>query len=476
MREDRRTRFGVENASMLQIDTDGRTQDCSRATRRAFLQVGTLGLGGLSLAELLAARARAASVGSAAKDTSVVLLFLTGGPSQIETFDPKMTAPADYRSATGAVATKLPGVAFGGTFPALAHLADRMAVVRSFTHGQSDHTKAVQQVARGGNPINHAGMGAIAARLRGSSHQRTGMPTHVFLGAQEVDRQFDKERLRLLDACGAGQLGGAYAPFALGGAGQVKQDMVLSIPAARLSDRLTLQRALDRLNRRVDAGGAIERLDKFEQQALDLVLGKSRAAFDLSRESPRLVERYNTARFQTGIWEDRPSSLGTQLLLARRLCEAGCGFITIHNPGWDMHGGNTQLDIRGGMEELGRPVDRAVSAFLEDVTQRGLSEKILLIITGEFGRTPKLKDNGGRDHWPRLSTLALAGGGLQMGQVVGQSSAKAEEPRGDAVTVDSLFATVMHVLFDVAALRQASDLPRDIASLLERGRPIRELI
>ena len=141
-----------------------------------------------------------------------------------------------------------------------------------------------------------------------------------------------------------------------------------------------------------------------------------------------------------------------------------------------MHGGDTQLNMPGGMEELGRPVDHAVSAFLEDVAERGLSDKILLIITGEFGRTPRVKDNGGRDHWPRLSTLAFAGGGLRMGQAIGQSTAKAEEPRSEPITLDSLFATVMHVLFDVPKLRTQAGVPREIITLLERGKPIRELV
>lgn len=461
---------------MLEIVTNRDRRNCEGNTRREFLQVGTLALGGLSLAGLLSARARAAAAGRTAKDTSVVLLFLTGGPSQVETFDPKMTAPAEYRSVTGDVATTIPGVALGGTFTRLARHADKMALVRSFTHDASDHTKAVEQVVRGGNTIHQAGMGAFAARLRGASRPGTGMPTHVYLSAQEVDRQFDKERMRLLDATGPGGLGGANGPFPVGGDGQLNRDMQLRISQTRLDDRLALHRALDRLNRQVDARGEMRGLDEFEQQALDLVLGKSRAAFDLANEDQRLVERYDTSGYPTGITKDRPSTLGRQLLLARRLCEASCGFVTIHNPGWDMHGGDTQMNMPDGMRRLGRPVDHAVSAFLEDVAQRGLSEKILLIITGEFGRTPRLKDNAGRDHWPRLSTLAFAGGGLRMGQVIGRSTAKAEEPQGDPVTPDNLFATVLHVLFDVPSLSVQSDVPRDIASLLGRIRPIPELL
>ena len=462
---------------MLEIVTGQSRRNCQGSTRREFLRIGTLGLGGVSLASLLAAKALGQQSQQAAlRDKSVVMLFLTGGPSQIETFDPKMTAPSDYRSVTGAASTKIPGVEFGGTFPQLAAHAEQLAVIRSFTHDVSDHTKAVEQVIRGGNPVNHAGMGSIASRLRGTSHPSSGMPTHVYLSARERDRQFNKERLRLLDAAGPGDMGGAFAPFQVGGNSQVDADMQLLVSPARLDDRLSLNKALDQLNRRLDRHETLQSLDRFTQQALDLVLGKSRAAFDISQEPTALIERYDTSHHVTGIHADRASTLGKQMLLARRLCEAGCGFITIHNPGWDMHGGDTQLDMLGGMEELGRPVDRAVSAFLEDIEGRGLSEQILLVITGEFGRSPRVKDNGGRDHWPRLSTLAFAGGGLRMGQVIGRSTAKAEEPRSDPITLDDLFATVMHVLFDVQTLRTQASVPRDIVTLLERGQPIRDLV
>jgi uncharacterized protein (DUF1501 family) len=233
---------------------------------------------------------------------------------------------------------------------------------------------------------------------------------------------------------------------------------------------------VDRLDRQVDLSGAMRNLDRFEAQALDLLLGQSKSAFDVSREDPRLLARYDTSQFTSGIHREQASSLGHQMLLARRLCESGCGFVTVHNPGWDMHGGPTQYDMSAGMRELGSPVDHAVSAFLEDVEDRGLSEQILLIITGEFGRTPRVKENGGRDHWPRLSTLAFAGGGLKMGQVIGQSTADAGEPRSEPITLDHLFATVMHTLFDVSKLRVEADLPRDIIALLERGRPISQLM
>jgi hypothetical protein len=446
-----------------------------RMSRRGFVQIGMLGLGGLTLPGLLRARASAAGEGRISRDTSVVLVFLTGGPSQIETFDPKMTAPVEFRSITGATATSLPGVTFGGTFPRLARLAHKMAVVRSFSHEQSDHTRAVQQVIRGGNS-GEASMGSILARLRGPSHPASGVPTHIFLDETEVDPQFDKERQRLLEAAGPGQLGGGYAPFSLGLSSPASRDLQLCVSRRRLDDRRAMLDSFDQFAREIDADGLLATTDRFQQQAFDILVGNSRGAFDLSREDPRVVERYDTSRYQTGLREYRASSLGHQLLLARRLCEAGCGFVTIHNPGWDMHGGDTQLDMRRGMDELGRPLDHAVGAFLDDVEQRGLSEKILLVITGEFGRTPRISPNGGRDHWPQLSTLALAGGGLRMGQVVGASTARAEGPRTNPVTLANLLATVLHVLLDDEGRRPIAGLPGAVAAAVTGAQPIAELI
>lgn len=461
---------------MLEVESGPMFRNCQGQSRREFLQVGTLGLGGLTLANLLAARAAADQVnGIRVKDTAVVLLFLTGGPSQIETFDPKPNAPEGFRSLTGSVQTCLPGVQIGGTFRKLAALADKLAIVRSFTHNETDHTRAVEQVIRGGNTLQRASLGAVTARLRGTSHPTTGMPTHVFLEASEIDRQFERERLRLVGAAGAGELGGGYSPFQAGGQDEVRKDMRLKVSQTRLRDRLQLHQTLDRMNRAVDASNDMEELDKFEQQALQLVLGKSRGAFDLTQEDRRVVERYDTSGYMTGLTRDRRSTLGHQMLLARRLCEAGCGFVTIHNPGWDMHGGPTQFNMVDGMQELGNPVDHAVSAFLEDVASRGLSKKILLVITGEFGRSPRVNTNGGRDHWPLLSTLAFAGGGLRMGQIIGESTSKAEEPRSNPMTVDHLLGTVFQVLFDLPALHHQTGLPREIATLIARSRVIPQL-
>jgi uncharacterized protein (DUF1501 family) len=305
------------------------------------------------------------------------------------------------------------------------------------------------------------------------SDPRTGMPSHVYLTFDEPDPQYDKERLRLGEAAGSGRLGGAFRAVEVGSESGLMRNLQMQLSMTRLEDRRLLRRALDRLHAQVDAE---RELDQFEQQAVEIILGKSKDAFDLSKEDPRLVRRYDTGNLNTGLRVARRfSALGKQLLMARRLCEAGCGFVTIHNPGWDMHGGPTQFNVPFGMERLGRPLDHAVSAFLEDVNDRGLSDQILLVITGEFGRTPKVRADGGRDHWPRLSTLAFAGGGLTMGQVIGQSSAHADEPKSRPVTLDNLLGTVLHVAFDVPTVRALPDLPQTVANTLDRVERIHEL-
>jgi uncharacterized protein (DUF1501 family) len=225
---------------------------------------------------------------------------------------------------------------------------------------------------------------------------------------------------------GPAWLGKAYAPFTPGG--QARKNMDLSIKVSRLDDRRSLLRNLDRLRRDVDASEIMKGIDGLNQQALNLILGKAPQAFDLANEDSKVVANYG-------------SGLGASLLTARRLCEAGCGFVAVSLQGWDMHG-----NVKGGMDRRGTEVDRAVSAFVEDIYQRGVDKKILLVISGEFGRTPRINKRAGRDHWGRLSTLAFSGGGLNVGQTVGESSAKAEVPKSNIVTPQDLMATVFHVL------------------------------
>jgi uncharacterized protein (DUF1501 family) len=247
-----------------------------------------------------------------------------------------------------------------------------------------------------------------------------------------------------------------------------------------------LLRQLDRIDRRIDSTGTMEGFDRYSQQALELLRGGAvRVALDLSREDPKTLAAYDTEHFRNYHCNDEskferggPSigiSLGRQLLLARRLCEAGCRFVTVIHANWDFHARKGIPNMPEGMSVLAPPLDHAVAAFLTDVEARGLSEKILLVITGEFGRTPGLDENLGRHHWPRICPLVFAGGGLRHGQVVGESDRRSGEPATEPYTIDDLHATLMHALFDVGRMRLDPSLPAPVMERAQKGRPIAEL-
>ncbi len=423
---------------------------CDGTNRRDFLKAGVLGATGLMLPDLLRARAAAQAAGRPTRNTSVVWLWLGGGPTHVETFDPKMTAPAEFRSVVGAIPTNVPGVEIGSVFPRMARVADKMAFVRSFAHQNSGHGGGTHWVMTGYNyppadnnqaPIK-PGLGSILARHRGANNPATGLPNYVRMGGILGD--------------GPAWLGSAYAPFDT--AGNARNNMNLQVTLERLAERRNLLRSFDTLNRQIDRSGLMAGLDSFETQAFDLLHSRAREVFDVTREEPRTRDLYG------------PTPLGRQMLLARRLCEAGVGFVTLHYGGWDMHG-----QIAQGMRNLGPQLDHAVSAFVQDLHQRGLENDILLVITGEFGRTPRINGSAGRDHWAPLSTLALAGGGLRMGQAVGESSAKAEVPRTRPITPQDLMATVFHVLGIPQDLQYNDQTGRPMP-MVHNGRPIAELV
>jgi hypothetical protein len=421
---------------MLNLWGSRKRTDCDGATRRDFLKVGALGATGLMLPDLLRARAAAQAAGRSTRNTSVVWLWLGGGPTHVETFDPKMSAPAEFRSAVGAVQTNVSGIELGGVFPQMARVADKMAFVRSFAHNNSGHGGGTHWVMTGydyppadnGQAPIKPGLGSIVARQRGANNPTTGLPTYVRLSGIYGD--------------GPSWLGSAYAPFDVGG--NARRNMNMQVPLDRLGERRNLLRTFDTFNRQADRSGLASGLDSFETQAFDLLLSRAREVFDVDREEPRTRDLYGS------------TPLGRQMLLARRLCESGVGFVTIQYGGWDMHG-----QIAQSMRNLAPQLDHAVSAFVQDTHARGLDQDILLVITGEFGRTPRINGSAGRDHWAPLSTLALAGGGLRMGQVVGESSSRAEVPRTRPITPQDLMATVFHVL----------GLPRDLHYNDPTGRP-----
>lgn len=435
---------------MLTLSTGHGYTECDGTTRRNFLKAGVLGTGGFTLANLMSARAQSAESGQSTKSTSVVWLWLGGGPTHIETFDPKMTAPSEYRSVTGETTTNVPGVTLGGHFHETAQIADKMAFVRSFAHTNSGHGGGTHYVMTGydNRTIDNGGLpsrpsiGSIASKVRGPNSQQTGMPTYV--------------RLANIGADGPAFLGPAYAPFDPNG--QARKNMNLETKVDRFDDRRELLGSLDRFRRDTDTHGLMNGLDAFEQQAFNMLLGNSSDAFNIEKESASTRQLYGK------------NPLAQQMLVARRLVESGCGFVTINYGGWDMHG-----NIEQAMKSRAPALDHAIASFVSDVAARGMTENVLLVISGEFGRTPRINRNSGRDHWAPLSTLALSGGSFRMGQVVGESMSKADIPKSNPIRPQDLMATIFHHLGLDPKTQFVNQAGRPVF-VLEQGQAISELV
>jgi hypothetical protein len=454
----------------------------TNSNRRDFLRVGSLGLGAMTLADYLALKARAG--GKLFKDKSVIFLFMHGGPSQFETFDPKMDMPSDIRSATGEIKTRIPGITFGSTLERLAKLNDKFSIVRSFSTGDAKHDiKPIMCKDTLG-----ANMGSLFSRIAGPVRPQSAMPTNVALYPRAVDPASMEAFTRFGDFAASGDLGVAYSPFVPGAGSGLQEDMQLNLDAGRLDDRKTLLAGIDDWKRFIDNGGLVEGTGAFQQQAFETLRRGVYDAFDMSKEDPRLIERYDTSKLVPRdsirkVWAnyeryaDNAASLGKLMLLARRLCERGAGFVTVTtNFVWDMHADKNNATMPEGMGYVGRPFDHAIATFIEDVESRGLSEKILLVCCGEMGRTPRINARGGRDHWGRLAPLMVYGGGLKMGRVIGQSTRDGGEPDSKGYGIKNLIATVMHTLLDVGELRLSTGLPDKLLSAVTSGEPIKELI
>ncbi|MSQ94847.1 MAG: DUF1501 domain-containing protein [Gemmataceae bacterium] len=445
-----------------------------RFNRRSFLKVGSLALGGLSLMNLLSAKAAAEPRRSALKDRSVIFLFLHGGPSQIETFDPKMSAPSNIRSATGEVQTRIPGVTFGGTFPKLGALADRVSIVRSYVPGDGNHD--IKPVV--GRDTFGANLGSVYSRVAGRNHPDTGMPTNVLLLPRSVDSTTQAGTQAFGRFASTGMLGAGYAPFDPSTGSSLQNDMRLRLPMDRLNDRRYLLDQLDQVQWGLAERATVDGIDRVREQAMSTVLGGVSEAFDLSKEDPRVVAAYDTSELvkpqnidrrwnNYNNYVDNAKSLGKLMLLARRLCERGAGFVTVTtNFVWDMHADVNNAPVGEGMGYMGVPLDNALAAFIEDVQVRGLSDKILLVVCGEIGRTPRINNQGGRDHWGNLGPLLFSGGGLRMGQVIGRSTANGGDPASSPVRIQNVVATILHSLMDMGEVRLIPGLPREIGQTM----------
>ncbi len=457
-----------------------RHQDSQRKiTRRELLSVGSLGLGGLTLPTLLAARAQAGVGRSALSGKSVIFLFQQGGPSQLETFDPKPDAPSGIRNVNDTISTSVPGLFFGGTMSRLARHADKLTVVRSYQTNNAGHN--VKPFV--GPDSLDANIGVHYARVAGTTRSDSGTPTNMVLFPQAVSDTVTKGRARG-NLAATGSYGETFAPFVPGSGGKLQDNMTVRLDRDRLfTDRRELLSQLDRLNNRLDETGQFQSIDSLTAQAFQLLLGGGvRSALDLSTVDRKTLAHYDTAhlarshnwsqvnRGRRGFYTGHAKTLGRLLLMARRLCEAGCGFVTLHasyDGVWDMHADSNNLDMVQGMDAVGTTFDHAVAAFIEDIEARGLQDDILLVCSGEMGRTPKINKRGGRNHWGRLAPLLLYGGGLEGGRVIGQSTRDAGQPASDPLGPKHLVSSILHTVFDVTELRLKSNIPSQINQLVE---------
>jgi hypothetical protein len=452
---------------MLKIP-GGVARDCDGITRRGFVQAGILGLGGLTLPDLLRTRASAAGSGETI-EKSVVLFWLSGGPGHMETWDPKPDAPKPFRGPFGAISTSLPGVQFGELLPEQARRMDRLAILRTVNHGSGDHTKGNHWMLTGfegpafNAPDNEVqrrpSMGSAIARLKVAG--RPGLPPYIAVPNLRggTDNLFHY----------AAYLGGYANPFVVESDPNAPNFQVknLRLPGGvtlgRLEDRRRVLEAMDSLRRDADVG--LRDHDAYYQRAFDMLTGKQVAsAFDVGAEPPIVRDRYGRHTF------------GQSALLARRLVEAGVPFVTVNCVPWDHHGTPPQLKTEVGANKLIPPFDRAIGALIDDLIARGLYESTLVVAMGEFGRTPRMNKDAGRDHWGNTFSVLMGCGSMRMGQVIGRSSGKGEYVLDRPISPQDIAATVYHHLgIDGRAIAFADRTGRP-TFLIEKGAPIRELI
>jgi Protein of unknown function (DUF1501) len=408
---------------------------CDGLTRRSLLKAGFLGLAGLNLPDLLRSKAVAESQGLAQPDDlSVILFWLDGGPPHHETYDPKPDAPAEFRGPLRSIDTSVPGIQIAELLPRHARLMDKMSIIRSLYHNNGDHLAAAHWMLTGflGSTAvdlapQYPSAGSIVSKLKGA--KKPGMPPYVGLPYTST--------IGLTPGYhGAAYLGVAYNPFMADGDPNNDGYRVpnLSFPAGvdpnRLDDRRGLLHAFDHARRDIDSTGLMDGLDRFHQEAFELVTGPAaRAAFDLKHEDPRLRDRYGR------------NTWGQSALLARRLVEAGVRFVTLTFGGWDYH-----AEIEKAVKTQLPKLDAAVGSLVEDLHQRGLLQNTIVLVMGEFGRTPRMNPTAGRDHWGEVMSVLVGGGGLSAGQTVGASSARGEYPHDRPVTPQDLIVTLYHRL------------------------------
>ncbi|HUG68083.1 MAG TPA: DUF1501 domain-containing protein [Pirellulaceae bacterium] len=440
---------------------------CDRVSRRDFLRVGSLGVAGLTLPNLLRAEAAA---GVTKSNKSVIMIYLVGGPPHQDMFDLKPDAPAEVAGPWRPIATNVAGIEICEAFPMLAGMMDKLVPIRSLVGSQAGHDAI--QVFNGHDPRKPTPsggwpqFGSAVAKVRGATG--TAAPPFVSLCYPCTHGPYNEP--------GAGFLGTSYSPFRP--LGPTRDDMVLNgVTLDRLGDREQLLKSVDRLKREVDNTTTLDGIDTFTSQAIEMLTSSKLAdALDLSKEDPRIVNRYGTGdptKFMDGNGAPRvPQSL----LVARRLIEAGARVVTLNYSKWDWHGGANNSIFKREAEDF-PAFDKCVSALIEDLYERGLDKDCTVIVWGEFGRTPKINAQVGRDHWPQVNCALMAGGGMKTGQVIGATDRLGGEAVERPVTFPEIYATLYRNLGIDASLTTIDDLSGRPQYLLEgQAKPLPELM
>jgi Protein of unknown function (DUF1501) len=433
---------------------------CDGVSRRNFLKIGALGLGGLTMSQILRAEAQA-GIGKSHK--AVIMIFLPGGPSHQDMFDLKTDAPSEIRGEFKPIKTKVPGIQICEHLPKIASLMDKLVLIRSIVGANGDHY-AVQCLtgrdSRGQPPGGWPCLGSTLSKLQGPVNQ--AIPPFIGLSPKMGHMEW-------ADAGQPGFLGIAHAPFKPQGAGQA--DMVLNgITLDRLADRKALLSSFDRFRRETDASGLMGGLDSFNEQAMNM-LTSSRLleALDLEKEDKRVVERYGKGDPKNR--DDGGPKLMEHFLIARRLVEAGARCVTLAFSRWDHHGDNF-----GALRQDLPLLDQGLSALIEDLHQRGLDKDVSVVVWGEFGRTPTINKDAGRDHWPRVSCALLAGGGMKTGQVIGATDRLGGEAIERPVQFGEVFATLYQNLGIDPNKTTVTDLGGRPRFLVDGHQPMPELV
>jgi hypothetical protein len=454
---------------MLTFHGQGRPM-CDGATRRQFLTIGGLscGAGGLSLAGLLRAEESAAggapSAGGSRGHKALINVFLAGGPPHQDMWDLKPDAPSEIRGEFQPIATKVPGIQICEVFPKLAARMDKLAIIRSVVGCEGAHAGFQCMTGWPQNSLKSLGgrpsIGASVAKLRGPVDR--AVPPFVGLAAKT-------QHVPWSDAGTPGFLGPAFSPFKPEGP-DLENMTLRSMPLERLADRRRLLESVDRLRRDVDASGVLQGMDAFSQRAFDVLTGSRLLdALDLSKEDPKVRAAYGDGKPYKFQYDGAPTC-NDHLLIARRLVEAGVRVVSLSYGRWDSHGENFAL-----VRDHGAKLDQCLTALLDDLEQRGMIDDVAVVVWGEFGRTPKINKNAGRDHWPQVSAALLAGGGLRTGQVIGAPNRLGEHATDRPVHMQETTATLYHALGVRTSETTLVDATGRPQFLVER-QPISELI